>query len=271
MASPKRTSRAIRLHAPGSTNMASGIALIIMAFMYAVGFAGHMYEATTSLMKNLTPFILLLFALVTAVLSVGTGTMTKAQRRIALLWIVLTYLATLGLEIAGVATGMVFGEYEYGLGLGQKLLGVPLVIGLNWVIIVYGFAETMRAANWSLLSAVLLVPAGAVFFDIVLEPVAMSSLDYWTWSGSRVPLQNYVAWGLISFAFALVYFWIMPESPKIPIVQEAGRVGDSDERRNSVAHGKLGQRISQLGKHLPGFYVLVQFLFILALRLCFVR
>ena len=39
-------------------------------------------------------------------------------------------------ELIGIKTGLLFGEYSYDTALGFKLLDVPLIIGLNWVIIV---------------------------------------------------------------------------------------------------------------------------------------
>ena len=36
-------------------------------------------------------------------------------------------------EILGVNYGIIFGEYTYGKALGPKLLGVPILIGYNWL------------------------------------------------------------------------------------------------------------------------------------------
>ena len=40
-------------------------------------------------------------------------------------------------EILGVNYGLIFGKYDYGDNLGLKLLGVPLLIGLNWVVLTF--------------------------------------------------------------------------------------------------------------------------------------
>ena len=40
-----------------------------------------------------------------------------------------------------------------------------------------------------------------VCFDLFMEPAA-GILDYWTWVGNRIPLQNYLAWFGLSFVFA---------------------------------------------------------------------
>jgi putative membrane protein len=37
----------------------------------------------------------------------------------------------------GVHTGILFGNYKYGNALGLKLNDVPILIGINWFIVVY--------------------------------------------------------------------------------------------------------------------------------------
>jgi putative membrane protein len=39
-----------------------------------------------------------------------------------------------------------------------------------------------------------------VSYDLLLEPVAIK-LDFWNWQGGAIPLQNYVAWYVISVVF----------------------------------------------------------------------
>ena len=38
-------------------------------------------------------------------------------------------------EILVVSYGIIFGNYKYGEILGYKVLGVPLIIGINWCIL----------------------------------------------------------------------------------------------------------------------------------------
>ena len=40
-------------------------------------------------------------------------------------------------EIIGVNKGLIFGEYSYGDALGIKVFGVPILIGINWCILVF--------------------------------------------------------------------------------------------------------------------------------------
>ena len=39
-------------------------------------------------------------------------------------------------EAIGVNTGLLFGTYEYGANLGFKIFGVPLIIGVNWTVLI---------------------------------------------------------------------------------------------------------------------------------------
>lgn len=143
------------------------------------------------------------------------------------IWLVITFLITLFLEIVGAATGLVFGEYSYGSVFEVKILEVPIIIGFNWVVLI--LAGSMIIDNWldtinpfknlknefleffEILLVAFLNSLLLGFFDWVLEPVAIF-LDYWNWgdgnipaSQQTVPLQNYLAWMIITFFFTLFY------------------------------------------------------------------
>lgn len=269
---------------------ASLITLAVLLIMYVVGVAGHLSSAFYSLMLKLTPWILLSFALVTLGQTVLSSGRTALQKRRILLWVLITWIMTYTLEVLGVKTGLVFGEYSYGGTLGPQLFNVPLIIGLNWVIIVYGLAESLRTVRSSLLLSLVLVPAGAVFFDFFLEPVAMSQLDYWSWAGNTVPLHNYIAWAVISFVFAVLYFWMVPSEPsRGPAMRFASGAPLSEHQSANTDPGLLaGTKFAQgvgvreasaadpspldrirarTERFFPGLYVIIQFLFILALNL----
>lgn len=170
----------------------------IITIFYAVGIAGHLYPPSLSLMVHLTPWVLLIFGLIVfaVILRNSTGFLLS--------WALVTYLITYLLEVLGVATGKVFGPYFYGPTLGLSLLEVPVVIGFNWMIIVLGLSIAVfkRVANpWF---GALLVGAGATIFDWIMEPAAIA-MDYWTWMGDGIPLQNYAAWFIIAFVFSFGY------------------------------------------------------------------
>ena len=116
----------------------------------------------------------------------------------------LTLLVTFLLEAIGVKTGLIFGNYSYGNVLGPKLLSVPLLIGVNWALIILG--ATIIAASITKNKIILPSLAGflAVTFDFVLEPVALG-LNYWSWEGGNIPIQNYLAWFVIGTLSAILF------------------------------------------------------------------
>lgn len=121
-----------------------------------------------------------------------------------ILLIIITFLAGYFVEVAGVSTGVIFGEYSYGATLGFKLWEVPLAIGLNWAVLIYG---TGLLSDKLPVHKVLRAIVGALLMvglDLLIEPVAIK-LDFWSWASEGIPLQNYVAWFLISFVLHSLY------------------------------------------------------------------
>jgi len=120
-------------------------------------------------------------------------------------------------EWIGVHTGLLFGNYVYGINLGPLWYGVPLIIGINWVMltIISGSIAERLKMNWFLKAVV-----GTflmLFLDLLIEPIAILS-DYWTWSGD-IPFSNFVGWFLIAFVIQLLYFSIrLGEQNKVATV-----------------------------------------------------
>ena len=74
------------------------------------------------------------------------------------------------------------------------------MIGVNWIILVYAVGVSMEASR--LKSPVFKAFAGAlvlVLLDVLIEPIAIK-FDYWGWTQNSIPLQNYLAWFIVSFA-----------------------------------------------------------------------
>jgi putative membrane protein len=176
------------------------IFIFVLYSFYAVGIVGHVFEKTYPYMMVLTPFVLLVFGL--AVLLSTTGRDYKL-----LLWCLVAYVFTFSVEALGVQSGMIFGQYHYGNTLGIKLVGVPLVIGFNWVIVVLGAIAIARRISSKKLHSALLAALFTVGFDIPLEIVAVN-LDYWHWTQGFVPMQNYVAWFVVAFIVALSFNYL---------------------------------------------------------------
>lgn len=188
------------------------IATAIAILFHTVGFVGIVIFKS-DLIINSTPInLLLMFALIIY---------TQINKNIAF-WIFFTLIALTGLvvEMVGVNTQYLFGEYSYGKVLGPQINNVPLMIGINWFITIYccGISIHMllmkaivrlaaeSAAPPMSLKAVSVIVDGAtlaVLFDWLMEPVAIQ-LGYWKWNGD-IPLYNYICW-LVIAALMLTLF-----------------------------------------------------------------
>jgi putative membrane protein len=169
--------------------------------LYAVGLACHLIPSARPVMLRATPIALVL----TAALVAASLAQERAGKAFA--WAGAAFVAGFSLEAIGVATGAVFGSYSYGTALGPKLFAVPLVIGLNWAIVILGSVTLSRSVLSHPLAAATAAGILTAGFDWVMEPVAMR-LGYWQWAQGTIPIRNYVAWFLIaavlSFGFALI-------------------------------------------------------------------
>lgn len=104
------------------------------------------------------------------------------------------------IEAIGVNTGMIFGEYAYNSVLGLKLFNTPLILGVNWLLLVYCSAAITSMMRMSNIKKILLGSLIIMGYDIILEKVA-GNLGMWHWQGGDVPLYNYAAWFVIAFVF----------------------------------------------------------------------
>jgi len=121
------------------------------------------------------------------------------------------FLTGLLVEIIGVATGFPFGSYYYGNSLGWKIWEVPLVLGLNWWILVYGSIHLAKVITKYRLIQIILAPALMLGLDTLIEPLC-ETLDFWYWKNSVIPFENYVSWYIISIVLIGLYFSIYKAS-----------------------------------------------------------
>lgn len=185
------------------------IALLIVMYIAGIIIIGG------DLIKNfvlLTPFNLSVsFALIL---------WTAKEKSKKLLFIgILCFVTGLVIEIIGTNTGLIFGEYNYGKTLGFQVLNVPLIIGINWLILVYSsaavvnhFFERRNLIIKAILSALLMVG-----LDFFIEPVAMQ-YDFWSWEGNIIPIQNYIAWFFIALFLLIITHKLVVIKNKTAIV-----------------------------------------------------
>lgn len=191
------------------------IATAIAVFFHAIGLFGLLYFDKTFFIKA-TPFNLLLsFALL-------IWTQEEKNNRF-FLFLLACFCIGFAAEVIGVNTGLLFGEYTYGNVLGFKWKEVPLLIGVNWFLIIYccgisihtlltrltkRLAADTQKSPQSLKTLSVIVDGAtlAVFFDWLMEPVAVK-LGYWSWAGS-IPFFNYLCWFGISLLLLGIFHLI---------------------------------------------------------------
>ena len=174
------------------TYIKKNIPIFILIIFHVVGFVG--FAINPAYFKPLSPVNLLLsFGLI-----VLMSEQTKWQ-----FYGALCLVAILGffVEVLGVKTELIFGSYYYGHSLGYKWLSVPLLIGVNWSMLLYCTAQLSKFKN-PIINA--LFGAGLmVALDFFIEQNA-SKFDFWHWKSNVIPMQNYIAWFVIAFLLNLL-------------------------------------------------------------------
>lgn len=194
------------------------IALFIALLFHVSGAIGILFTSNKTWFVENTPLNLCLMA---ALLFYTQEQINKAFFGFAIIAFVIGMIT----EMIGVNTGYLFGNYTYGSVMGYKVLGVPLLIGVQWFVTVYccgivmhqlhNWIENKYAAQGVILSPKIqtlsLVIDGALLatlFDFIMEPVAMQ-LGFWQWQNNQIPFFNYACWFGISL-FLLFIFKLLP-------------------------------------------------------------
>ena len=166
----------------------------LVLVVYAVGIAGMTIPYTGEFFVSLIPVVLILS--LAANFSFhrqpwDLKTIVSFSAIVLFSWII---------EAAGVATGIIFGNYTYGPALGLKFLETPLLIGFNWLLLIYGTSGIAERFPLSPAGKVLLASLLMVIYDLILE-LAAPALGMWQFEGGIAPPRNYVAWFLFAGLF----------------------------------------------------------------------
>ena len=187
--------------------------ILIIILFYTVGIGGIVLPITQSFFIALIPFALL--SSFVLILLYHRSSKNRNEFVFFIFVFGLSYL----IEVVGVNTHFPFGNYSYGSGLGVKVFGTPLMIGINWVMLVYCSASILERTGWGPVIQVLSASSLMVLYDLVLEHVA-PKLEMWSWAGNSVPFQNYMAWFTlgISFHAFLKFMKIRTLNPVAPAI-----------------------------------------------------
>jgi putative membrane protein len=175
--------------------------ILVLVILHLVGVVGILIPQTRNLVLPLSAINLFLGFIV--ILLSDRKNITGL-----LVFSLIAFLIGYGSELIGVHTGALFGNYWYGANLGLKLMEVPLIIGVNWGVLAVTSASLTEKITDKLSVRIVLNSFLMVFFDFIMEPVAMKS-DFWSWENNEIPLYNYICWFVVSLIiqFILLFFF----------------------------------------------------------------
>lgn len=189
------------------------VATYTAILFHAIGLIGILAFESDLIIRSTAYNLLLSFALL-----IWTQ---KEKNQAFFIFVIATGILGFAAELVGVNTGLIFGKYTYGDVLGIRWMGVPFIIGINWIIIVYccgiathtlitrviGRLASAASVPPKAIKAITVITDGATiatFFDWVMEPVAIK-LGFWKWGGDgMIPYYNYFSW----FVFSMLLFGI---------------------------------------------------------------
>ena len=173
------------------------IAKILVIALYAVGVLGLSLPAFREYFLMLTPAQLLL----TLGLLLGFH---KGWNDAFPIFATVAFWIGFGSELIGIHTGYIFGDYVYGPTLGPMLWEVPIIIGVNWFVLVYITGAVFHKVTSNDYLAAALGATAMLIVDYIMEPVAVA-LDMWYWKFEVIPAENYLTWFAVAFLIHLIY------------------------------------------------------------------
>ena len=185
----------------------------ILSFLRAwflIGILGFSFPFTHNIFRHIIPFTILLMAFIILAYH-------KPLNRRFMQITFMVAISGFGIEVAGIKTGLLFGEYAYGKILGPKLAEVPIVMGLNWVVMVYSGVAIASRARLGIIPGSQISGLILTVSDLKIEKFAILT-GMLTWVEGAPPLRNYVGWFMISSLLSSLYYQIVkPEIRKVAI------------------------------------------------------
>lgn len=176
----------------------SFLLIAILVIFYTVGIVGLLLPAYHDYFLSLSFFNLMLsFGIVLL------ARKSKISRFLLFMLVCISYGFIA--ELIGTKTGLLFGDYSYGASLGYKMYGVPLVIGVNWSLLIVSSASLVSRIKTTFLVRSALAALLMTFLDVLIEPVAIES-DFWDWTHGSIPIYNYISWFFVALPIIYAYF-----------------------------------------------------------------
>ena len=150
---------------------------------------------------------------------------TQTDKNISFLCFLGTcFVVGVSVEIIGVNTGMLFGDYTYGEVLGFQIKNVPLLIGINWFIIIYCSGISihtllMKAIKRVAIAIQVKVHVALKALSVIIDGATLAVFFDWL-HGTRgrktrlldlerrwlnIPCLNYICWFFVSVLLLTVF------------------------------------------------------------------
>lgn len=171
---------------------------------YSIGIIGFSINYTYKLFTFLSPIILIL------TLSLLFYYDRKKTDRKRIIYFSFVFLSSYIIEMIGVNTGLLFGQYQYHHGLGFKLFETPLLIGVNWILMIYITSSIFTKLKFKFLFQVIIPSSLMLVYDIIMERAA-PKMEMWSWADNIIPIQNFIMWGLLAFVFHSIKYLLKIE------------------------------------------------------------
>lgn len=178
----------------------------VVAFFLLAGVV--QYAVGLTYVLNLTPLVI---GIITALTVLFWDASAKNRVYLAISAMVIGML----IEIIGVNSGIVFGDYSYGPLLGLKIFGVPVLIGITWLLVTLSAWQIVSFSNLNKFYKIIVASWLVVMFDLVLEQFA-TAYGLWSWQNAVIPLKNYVTWFVVGAVIVTLYaFFAKQKQPSI--------------------------------------------------------
>jgi putative membrane protein len=172
----------------------------------------HLIGVGLFLYLKLAPGLSFLNILMSAVL---VFLVEKEKKKAAIVFAIIIVFGFI-IELIGVQTGLLFGEYLYASSMGPQLFGTPIIIGATWFAVIAGASNIARYVKGSVMSRAIIAGILAVLMDVLIEQVAVG-YNLWQWKSGSIPFYNYLCWFIFGSIFAYLYLRITPEKNKLAV------------------------------------------------------
>lgn len=167
--------------------------LPLFIVFYTVGLLLFVLPYTRQIFINITSYTLLL------VIGIVFSFHKKWNSKTIFIFLSIILTSFL-IEMFGVKSGKIFGNYLYDESLGIKLAETPIIIGVNWLFLVYA---SRAIATGFFRNKTAIIAVGVVLmllYDIILEAIA-PFMHMWHFTTPYPPMRNFLAWLIAATLF----------------------------------------------------------------------